>query len=132
MSYRIQCTKDIESLPPRGRIDEESLKAPKEAEKWLEYKMGCINEIDVLAAVLGILQDWLQGTVNKGFLLFSLIVIEFSGDASCFFRLRPIERRKLRTWVIVNDIVVSRSISTAASFKVRGGCSKKCAMSCAR
>lgn len=75
MGDGIQCTKDIESLTPRGRIDEESLKTPKETEKRLEYKMRCIDEIHVRAAMLGGLQARLQIIAKKGFLLFSLVVV---------------------------------------------------------
>ena len=37
--------------------------------------MRCIDEINMLATVLCILEIWLQTIVNKGFLFFSLVVV---------------------------------------------------------
>ena len=54
MRDRIQGTEDIKSLSPRGGIDKESLKAPEEAEKRLQDNMRCIDEIHLLATLLGV------------------------------------------------------------------------------
>ena len=54
MRDRIQGTEDIKSLSPRGGIDKESLKAPEESEKRLQNNMRRVDEIHVLATLLGV------------------------------------------------------------------------------
>ena len=54
MRDRIQGTEDIKSLSPRGGIDQEPLKAPEESEKRLQNNMRRVDEIHVLATLLGV------------------------------------------------------------------------------
>ncbi len=54
MRDRIQGTEDIKSLSPRGGVDKEPLKAPEESEKRLQNKMRRVDEIHVLATLLGV------------------------------------------------------------------------------
>lgn len=56
MGDRIECTQDIEALSSGSGIDKIALEAPQKTKKRLEDKVRRVDEVNVFATLLRILQ----------------------------------------------------------------------------